>query len=281
MATADLVASSLDSVKNNAGRKVTIFGLLALLTILVLGILVAISQRRQGRQHRQFRSTVQTIRDMRGRHNGQALDPTALWPESGELPENLATRFELPKTTEAMLRQCLSYAHRIDEVSGREKAATMVANLVFRLSQQLGYSPENSLLHSAVGLVYDIGFLAIDPRILREKHISEDEFEAIKAHTLVDVKSLDFIEESYRKLFFDGITKHHENLDGSGYPRGLKGMSIPFIAKTLRVTESFLALISRRTYRDTVDQASAIQTLQKSAHQYDRVIVSALDTLIT
>jgi len=89
-----------------------------------------------------------------------------------------------------------------------------------------------------------------------------------------------FVEERYRDLFKDGVSKHHENLDGTGYPFALKGDAIPYIARALRVAESYIALISSREYRQIRDRDAAITELKAHPNQYDQDIVAAIDAIV-
>jgi len=69
-------------------------------------------------------------------------------------------------------------------------------------------------------------------------------------------------------------------MDGSGYPEGLTGSRIPYIARMIRVAESFNALISKRNYREIVDKESAVGELKKSPGLYDPELVDILELLI-
>ena len=89
-----------------------------------------------------------------------------------------------------------------------------------------------------------------------------------------------FVDEKYRPLFKDAVSKHHENMDGSGYPFGLKGKDIPFIARVLRVAESYVALISSRNYREIMDRNMAVSELENSSNLYDPDIVQALIAVV-
>jgi HD-GYP domain-containing protein (c-di-GMP phosphodiesterase class II) len=65
------------------------------------------------------------------------------------------------------------------------------------------------------------------------------------------------------KIFIDGITYHHERLDGSGYPKGLKGTKIPMIARLLAVADFFDAVTSARPHRPALTIGSAIKMMEK------------------
>ena len=74
--------------------------------------------------------------------------------------------------------------------------------------------------------------------------------------------------------------KHHENIDGSGYPNGLKGEEIPQVARLIHVAESYVSLSSKRSYRGAMDKESAVATLREQKNLYDEVVVDALDKIV-
>ena len=74
--------------------------------------------------------------------------------------------------------------------------------------------------------------------------------------------------------------KHHENIDGTGYPKGLKGDEIPQIARLIRVVETYGSLSSKRSYRDAMDKETAIAKLREQPHFYDSAVVDALDAIV-
>ena len=74
--------------------------------------------------------------------------------------------------------------------------------------------------------------------------------------------------------------KHHENIDGSGYPHGLKGDEIPQVARLIRVAESYMSLSSKRSYRGAMDKETALETLKEQPGIYDQEVVEALDKIV-
>lgn len=179
-----------------------------------------------------------------------------------------------------LLKDCQKIGLDIDEITCRKNNAVNSAELVYKISIKLGYSKEDSLQFFAATLVYDIGLLGIDSRILRSESVTAEEFEKIKKHVIYGETSLSFIPYNYKPLFVDAVTKHHENLDGTGYPNGLVDEQIPYIARVLRVVESYLSLISSRKYRVISDKVTAINSLQQEPTVYDQSIVEVLDKVI-
>ena len=179
-----------------------------------------------------------------------------------------------------LLKDCKRIGVSIDEATGRKNNSVNSAELVYKISINMGYSENESLLFFAVTLVYDIGLLGIDKTILQSDSVTSEEFEEIKKHVKYGETSLSFIPDSYKDLFFEAVTKHHENLDGSGYPLGLTGNDIPYIARVLRVVESYISQISSRGYKVISDKETAIKHLKGEPEVYDLVIVQNLDKVI-
>ncbi|MEW6379016.1 MAG: HD domain-containing phosphohydrolase [bacterium] len=129
-------------------------------------------------------------------------------------------------------------------------------------------------------LLHDIGKIGIPDSILNKKdHLTNDEFEVIKTHPLVAeniMRPLDFL-ASERSI----IRHHHERLDGSGYPDGLKEDAISLCTRIIAVADSFDAITSNRPYRKAKSYADALEELEELANEkYDRHVVNSLKKVI-
>jgi HD-GYP domain-containing protein (c-di-GMP phosphodiesterase class II) len=75
-----------------------------------------------------------------------------------------------------------------------------------------------------------------------------------------------------------GVRHHHERVDGTGYPDGLKGDAIPLIARIIALADTFDAVVSRRSYRNERDSKLALEVLKEAAGtQLDRRLVGVFD----
>jgi len=80
----------------------------------------------------------------------------------------------------------------------------------------------------------------------------------------------------------DIVLQHHERLDGSGYPQGLKGAEIPVGSRVILVADAFDALTTSRSYRTGVSVEAAMHELQaESGRQFDPLVVAALHDVLT
>lgn len=179
-----------------------------------------------------------------------------------------------------LARKCREIGLEIDQATGRKNNSKNVAEMVFKLAQEMGIGQYEAMLFFSVAMVYDIGFLEIDRAILLADNLTDAQKIEIRNHVKQGLAQISFVPEKYLSVFADGVLMHHENIDGSGYPEGLSGERIPLIARLLRVSESFVALISKRSYREIYDKESAVAELRKKPGLYDSVIIDALERLI-
>ena len=203
---------------------------------------------------------------------GSATKETGLPPP----PANDAERKDLAD----LAVKCREIGAQIDQATGRKNNSKNVSEMVYKISLEMGVTDQDAMLLFAVAMVYDIGFLEIDRALLQAEHLTEAQKYEIRNHVKQGLAQISFVPEKYVPIFADGIQMHHENMDGTGYPEGLSGNRIPYIARLIRVAESFVALISRRNYRDIFDKESAIEELRKKPGMYDSTIVDVLERII-
>jgi HD-GYP domain-containing protein (c-di-GMP phosphodiesterase class II) len=118
--------------------------------------------------------------------------------------------------------------------------------------------------------LHDIGKIGIDDAILRKTGpLTPEEFQEMQKHTLKGVAILQPIPELASILPL--VRSHHERWDGGGYPDGLAGEQIPFLARVLAVADTFDAMTTDRTYRAGLPLDFALAEIQNgSGIQFDR-----------
>ena len=127
-------------------------------------------------------------------------------------------------------------------------------------------------------LFHDIGKCRISDDILKKKgKLEPEEYEIMKNHASYGAELLS---QHYPKSITDLVRNHHERLDGSGYPLGLKGDEISFGARILAVADSFDAITTNRGYNDVRDFRAAAEELASMSDQYDQRITSMLLRLV-
>jgi putative nucleotidyltransferase with HDIG domain len=129
----------------------------------------------------------------------------------------------------------------------------------------------------AAALLHDMGKLVVPEHILNKPgRLTPAEFEKMKLHASVGAQILGSIDFPYPVVPI--VRHHHENWDGTGYPDGLRGTTIPLGARILSVVDCFDALTSDRPYRPRLSDQEAVRILlQRRGSMYDPLVV---DTFI-
>ncbi|HBD94354.1 MAG: hypothetical protein A2015_00340 [Spirochaetes bacterium GWF1_31_7] len=124
-------------------------------------------------------------------------------------------------------------------------------------------------------LLHDIGMFLLPEELLNKSgKLTDDEFTSIKNHTALAYKLLSKL--NFDKDVLDGIVQHHEQFDGRGYPRKLKGSEINQFALIISIADSFDAQISKRTYREAKSSYNAMKEVISNANnKFDSHILKA------
>ncbi|BCZ89268.1 hypothetical protein TthAA22_10730 [Thermus thermophilus] len=163
------------------------------------------------------------------------------------------------------------------ELRDQETAGHMerVTALTLRLAQALGV-PEEDLDDLRRGaILHDVGKIAIpDGILLKPGPLTEEEWRVMKLHPVYAYEWLSGI--PFLKKALEVPYAHHERWDGSGYPRGLKGLEIPLSARIFAVVDVYDALTSDRPYRKAWPKEKALAYIREEAgKQFDPEVVEA------
>jgi len=154
-----------------------------------------------------------------------------------------------------------------------------VRDVSLAIAKRLRISSERQEIIAMGALFHDIGKIEIDDSILKKpSRLSREEFEIIKLHPVFGCQMVkgNFLEDTH-----DIIRHHHERVDGTGYPDGLKGDEISLEARIVAVADSFDAMTSRRPYREAMSCENALEELKsQSGTLYDAEIVKTLEECI-
>lgn len=138
---------------------------------------------------------------------------------------------------------------RHDTYTASHSAA--VAQLAADLGIALGLADEQVWLLRQVGLVHDIGKIEVPRKIIEKPaRLTPYEFGEVKRHVTAGYDILKIIPTQWP--IADIAVQHHERLDGSGYPRGLKGSGILLEAQILAVADIAASMMSRASYRPSI-----------------------------
>lgn len=189
------------------------------------------------------------------------------------------SNFELMRAYDATLEgwsRALELRDR--ETKGHSQRVT---DMTLRMARSMGFADEEIANIRRGSLLHDIGKLAVpDAILLKPGPLTEDEWEIMRLHPTHAFEMLSSI--PYLQDALDIPYCHHERWDGSGYPRGLSGTSIPLSARIFAVIDVWEALSSNRPYRDAWDEQRVSHYLQENSNVlFDPEVVEKFLDLLT
>jgi putative two-component system response regulator len=131
-----------------------------------------------------------------------------------------------------------------------------------RLGEHLGLCEDQLVALRRAGIVHDVGKIAVpDAILLKSGRLTPDEWTIIREHPVVGERICAPL-KSFR-FVLPIIRHHHEKLDGSGYPDGLRGDAIPVTARVLQIVDVYDALTTDRPYKKAFSVTDALQTMKE------------------
>lgn len=197
---------------------------------------------------------------------------------------------KIGETEEALLASLITLASKRDNETGNHiiRTSMYVRKIASRL-RMMGHHSEflsDSRIRDfyRAAPLHDIGKVGIPDAILnRPGRLNDEEWEVMKTHALIGESILVTVKERFSDLpsFLHHAIEiaggHHEHWDGTGYPRGLSGESIPLAARIMAVADVYDALVSRRIYKEPWSHEKACEEIIRlSGSQFDPNIVDAL-----
>ena len=149
----------------------------------------------------------------------------------------------------------------------------------FKIGKKLNLNIDIMEKLTFAALFHDIGKINVPDYILQKPGaLSEDEFDYIRMHP-TDGKQI--VSEIYAKGIGDIIEQHHERIDGSGYPLGLKSDEILWEAKIIAVADSYDAMTTDRPYRKAMSPNIAIKEIESLVGtHYEKDVVTAFKSVL-
>lgn len=180
---------------------------------------------------------------------------------------NRSLHFQLNEAYQGMI-STLRYTveARDEETRGHSDRVSKMAAI---LSEYLGMDHDFICRIKVAGLFHDIGKIGIPDRILRKPdRVTREEYEEIRNHPVIGSKILSGLAD-FRNLV-PIVRGHHERIDGTGYPDGLRGEEIPEGARILSIVDAFDALVSNRVYRSGRSWEEALDEIRRNrGSQFD------------
>lgn len=179
----------------------------------------------------------------------------------------------LRQASDGMINTIAAMVERRDPyTSGHQKRTARIACAI---AGQLGLSEERIEGLRMAGIIHDVGKIYIPAEILSKPgRLTEPEFSLVKTHSQIGFDILKDIEFPWPIAQI--VLQHHEKIDGSGYPRGLKGSDILMEARILAVADVVEAISSHQSYRPAIGLEKSLEELaEKSGVLYDAAVVEA------
>ncbi len=206
------------------------------------------------------------INDYRGKTELTALSLRSVIITALRSYNDITTIGNLVKEIDDMQKELIYSLGEIAESRSIDngKHVKRVGYISALLCEKLGYSQKEIEMIQLSASMHDIGKLAVDDKILNKPcKLTSTEFEEVKKHTIYGYEILKKSEREILKQAALISYEHHENFDGSGYPRGLKGKEINIYGRIVAIVDVFDALATKRAYKEVWAQKDIIDFLKK------------------
>lgn len=190
--------------------------------------------------------------------------PGSRWEALNRIQSILQVRSYVDQQAESVV---LALARSLEARDpGTEGHSERLAEYALELGEFLGLSDEILSIVRLASRVHDIGKVAVPDSILcKPGPLDSIEMEIMRQHPLVG-ENICAPLKSFRDAL-PAIRHHHERMDGSGYPDGLKGEDIPLTARILQVADIYDALTSDRPYRKALPEGWALAIMRQEARR--------------
>jgi putative nucleotidyltransferase with HDIG domain len=184
-----------------------------------------------------------------------------------------ATDSVLAAITDGGVRQWLEVVWTYDDATYQH--CMLVTGLAAEFASSLRF-PHNDRKHLIRGaLLHDVGKAQIPLAILNKPaRLSAEELEVMRTHAAL---GYDLLRQQgqYEPELLEVVLRHHEMLDGSGYPGGLAGRQISDLVRLITICDIYAALIERRPYKQPMPAARAFHILEEMGDKLERALVRA------
>ncbi|MGH4137948.1 HD domain-containing phosphohydrolase [Clostridium sp.] len=175
--------------------------------------------------------------------------------------------FESPSMRGRTINAIINTLH--EKNKREEQHSHRVSSLCESMGEALGLTEKEIQELKMVGLLHDIGKIAIDENILNKPgKLTVDEWKEIKRHPEIGYRILNTVNDMSDIANY--TLYHHERWDGKGYPKGLREEEIPFVSRIITIADAYDAMTSERSYRSALPEDVVIGELEKnSGIQFD------------
>lgn len=154
-----------------------------------------------------------------------------------------------------------------------------VKDYSMKIGKKLGISKERLEILGFASLCHDVGKINVPDEILNKPgKLTDEEMKCIRKHPIDGAL---MVKDTFFYMASDIIRQHHERLDGSGYPFGLKADDILLEAKIISVADTYDAMTTDRVYRKKLDVIVAINELEKyKGIKYDKTVIDVFERIL-
>ncbi|SFF27111.1 HDIG domain-containing protein [Methylobacterium sp. 13MFTsu3.1M2] len=175
------------------------------------------------------------------------------------------------------IRDWISAVRRFDEAT--QQHCLIVAGLSAAFAIELGLHDFDSSRLTKAALVHDVGKTKIPLSILNKPgRLTEPEMTVMRMHAAIGYEML--VDSGFSQEVLQVVRSHHEMLDGSGYPDGLRAPEIPDLVRLVTICDIYGALIERRPYRPAMTGREAYSIVQSMTGRLDADLVNAFRPVI-
>ena len=154
----------------------------------------------------------------------------------------------------------------------------LVSHLASHLGRRLGCTDEEVQSLALAGILHDIGKIRLSRYVENGTSMTVEEIKHARMHPMFGCATSK--RQGFSEKIQEMVLYHHENYDGSGYPKNLQGEEIPLGARILRVCDVFAALLSDRPYRKGFDQQTAVSLMIEEVKNFDMRVFLAFQRMI-
>ncbi len=237
-----------------------------------------------------LRSTVRHASTRRGRTSGTATTEDDAPADIGRIASSIArvadvldrfarrtNRMPLgPGEWPAMIADVVTVLekHGLEDVlesvrqhhAGTHQHVLLVMAIGVALGRSLGLARSDIELLALGGLLHDVGKCTVPEAILSKPgRLTDAEFQEIRRHPTEGLRLLAALEPALPAALLDMVRHHHERLDGTGYPDGLRGLEIAPMIRWLSICDVYGALVERRSYRPPLAPSAALAIVRAMA----------------
>ncbi len=250
-----------------------------------------------GTQDRELRR--EALRRGAGAFLNKPVDPVEFLSYATNFIVSRSSRIEAVARAEASVSQAQTLAAQLEErdrqtiehlwraLGARDprlgQHATRVAGYAGRIASRLGLSANDIAAITIAARVHDIGKLSLPDRVLlKAAKLASEERTIAHGHAQAGADILRGEESHLMALAADLARTHHEAIDGSGYPSGLRGEAIPIGGRIVAVADAFSAMTARRPWRDALTIGHAVEEIERAAgSRFDSRVVGAFRDAMT